>query len=79
MWDQILGAMALLGMVVACAELPKLVDAWCEKIRGEAEGLPADSDEDGAEEVAAAAPSSAARTAAQPVTAKPAAHRPVTA
>ena len=77
MWDQILGAMALLGMVVVCAELPKVVDAWCERIRGEAQDFQTDADTDAVEETATAAP--APRPAAKPTTAKAPASRTATA
>ena len=70
MWSQILGAASLLGLVVLCAELPKVVDAWCERIRGGVQPSAAELDEDGADEVAATAP--APRTAVKPQATKPA-------
>lgn len=33
MWNAILGALVLFGMAVVLPSAPKLVDAWCDRIR----------------------------------------------
>lgn len=69
MWNSILGALAILGMVVVLRTAPELVDAWCDRIRYGVQSPAADLDEDAEEEPepvrpAAATPKAAAKPAA---------------
>ncbi|RAS59496.1 hypothetical protein C8D87_114108 [Lentzea atacamensis] len=69
MWDPILGALAILGMVVVLTAAPKLVDAWCDRIRygiqNPADDLAEDvDDEPESVRSAAAAPKAATKAAA---------------
>lgn len=76
MWNSILGALAILGMVFVLANAPKLVDAWCDRIRYGVQNPDVDLDDDGDEDEPAAktaATAPVAKAAVKPTPAKPAA------